>query len=119
MSIRINAKKGSIVNISSIWGLSGGSCEVHYASSKAAVIGFTRALSDELALSGIRVNCVAPGVINTDMNAHLTSDDLKELADETPLGRIGNPEEIAETVYYLSDSASFITGEVIKVSGGF
>lgn len=115
----INAKKGSIVNISSIWGLSGGSCEVHYASSKAAVIGFTRALSDELALSGIRVNCVAPGVINTDMNAHLTSDDLKELADETPLGRIGNPEEIAETVYYLSDSASFITGEVIKVSGGF
>lgn len=115
----IRAAKGSIVNVSSVWGLSGGSCEVHYAASKAAVIGFTRALSDELAPSGIRVNCVAPGVINTAMNAHLSESDIAALAEETPLGRTGTPEEIADVIFYLSDSASFITGEVIKASGGF
>jgi len=115
----INNHSGSIVNISSIWGLSGGSCEVHYSASKAAVIGFTHALSDELGPSGIRVNCVAPGVIDTDMNSHLEKEDFDALSEDTPLGRTGSPDEVAETVYYFSDSGSFITGEVIKVSGGF
>ena len=115
----ISNQSGSIVNISSIWGLSGGSCEVHYSASKAAVIGFTHALSDELGPSGIRVNCIAPGVIDTDMNNHLEKEDFDALSEDTPLQRIGSPEEVAEAVYYLSDSGSFITGEVIKVSGGF
>lgn len=115
----IRNQKGSIVNISSIWGISGASCEVHYSASKSAVIGFTKALADELGPSGIRVNCIAPGVIDTDMNAHLDNEDLSALAEETPLLKIGQPEEVAETVFYLSDCASFITGEIIKVSGGF
>lgn len=115
----INAHKGSIVNISSIWGLSGGSCEVHYSASKAAVIGFTKALSDELGPSGIRVNCVAPGVIDTDMNSIHDAETLGGLAEKTPLMRLGKPEDVAETVFYLSDKADFITGEVLKVSGGF
>jgi len=110
---------GSIINISSIWGLGGGSCEVHYAASKAAVIGFTRALADELGPSGIRVNCVAPGVIDTDMNSHLDCDAIEELKNETPLCCTGKPRQVAETVYYLAENAGFITGEVIKVSGGF
>ena len=119
ISKMINRHSGSIVNISSVWGLGGGSCEVHYAASKAAVIGFTRALADEMGPSGIRVNCVAPGVIDTDMNGHLSADDMDELKNETPLLSIGTPEQVAATVYFLADSESFITGEVIKVSGGF
>lgn len=115
----VNRQKGSIVNVSSIWGLSGGSCEVHYAASKAAVIGLTRALADELGPTGVRVNCVAPGVINTDMNSHLSSEDIATLAEQTPLTKIGTPEEVAELVFYLSDKASFVTGEVVKISGGF
>ena len=111
--------KGSIINISSVWGLEGGSCEVHYASSKAAVIGFTRALANELGLSGIRVNCIAPGVIDTDMNGHLTQEDMDDLKDQTPLNMIGTPEQVAKSVLFLADDDSFITGQVIKVSGGF
>ena len=115
----ISRHSGSIVNISSVWGIEGGSCEVHYAASKAAVIGFTKALASEMGPSGIRVNCVAPGVIDTDMNAHLSDEDMDVLKNETPLMQIGTAAQVAKAVYFLADTDSFITGEVIKVSGGF
>ena len=115
----ISAHEGSIINISSVWGMGGGSCEVHYSASKAAVIGFTKSLACEMGPSGIRVNCIAPGVIDTKMNAHLDTEDIKALEEETPLCRTGKPREIAEAVFFLADKGSFITGEVIKVSGGF
>jgi len=115
----IARKKGSIVNVSSIWGVTGGSCEVAYSASKAALIGLTKALAKEMGPSNIRVNCVAPGVIATDMNLNLTHADLNALSDETPLCRIGTPEEIAETILFLaSEKSSFITGAVIGVNGG-
>ena len=115
----IARKKGSIVNVSSIWGVTGGSCEVAYSASKAALIGLTKALAKEMGPSNIRVNCVAPGVIATDMNRNLTHADLEALSDETPLCRIGTPEEIAETILFLaSEKSSFITGAVIGVNGG-
>ena len=111
---------GSIVNLSSMWGQVGASCEVLYSATKAAVIGLTKALAQEVGPSGIRVNCVAPGVIDTAMNSHLSGDDLKTLAESTPLMRLGTPEEVAQTVYFLaSDSASFITGQVLCPNGGF
>ena len=110
---------GRIVNISSMWGVSGGSCEVHYSASKAAVIGFTKALAKEEGPSGITVNCVAPGVIETEMNSHLSDEDKSALCEETPLMRLGTPEEVAQAVFFLcSDAASFITGQVICADGG-
>ncbi|AEY66659.1 SDR family oxidoreductase [Clostridium sp. BNL1100] len=116
----IRNKWGKIVNISSIWGLTGASCEVHYSASKAAVIGLTRALAKEVGPSNIQVNCVAPGVIDTDMNSGLDSQTLDELKDQTPLGIIGTGTDIAETVFFLtSDNAGFITGQVISPNGGF
>lgn len=116
----IHNKKGSIINISSVWGITGSSCEVHYSATKAAIIGMTKALAKELGPSGINVNCVAPGVIETDMNKALSDDDLKSLIDETPLERIGTTTDIAKTVLFLaSDDASFITGQVISPNGGF
>ena len=115
----ISKKTGSIITVSSIWGITGASCEVSYSTAKAAVIGFTRALAKEVGPSQIRVNCVAPGVIDTEMNQNLAPDDVKDLNDQTPLGRMGMPQEIAEVIFFLaSDKASFITGQVISPNGG-
>ena len=116
----VQQHSGTIINVSSIWGLCGASCEVHYSASKAAVIGFTQALAKELAPSGITVNCVAPGVIDTDMNAMHGGDVMQSLADETPLERIGRADEVADSILYLcSEKASFVTGQVLGVTGGF
>ena len=116
----VKKKCGRIINISSVWGLVGSSCEVHYSTAKAAIIGFTKALAKEVGPSGITVNSIAPGVINTDMNSILSDDDMRDLCDQTPLGRIGEPSDVANAALYLaSDAAGFITGEVFNISGGF
>jgi 3-oxoacyl-[acyl-carrier protein] reductase len=116
----ISKKRGFIINVSSIWGLVGSSCEVHYSTTKAALIGMTKALAKELGPSGIRVNAIAPGVIATDMNLAVSEDALNELRDETPLMNIGVPEDVARAALFLAnDSSSFITGEVMNVSGGY
>lgn len=115
----LRSHKGRIINISSMWGLVGASCEVHYSAAKAGLIGFTKALAKELGPSGITVNAIAPGVIETDMNAHLSPDDLRELSDDTPMGRIGKADEIAKAALYLAgEDSSFITGDVLNISGG-
>ena len=112
--------RGSIVNIGSMWGKVGASCEVHYSAAKAGLRGMTMALAKELGPSGIRVNCVEPGVIETDMNAGLDEKSREQLREGTPLCRIGSPEEVANAVFFLtSDEASFITGQCIGVDGGF
>ena len=112
--------EGSIINISSMWGLVGSSCEAHYSASKAGLIGLTKALAKELGPSGITVNAIAPGVIDTPMNSHLDAESLAALCEETPVGRLGRAEEIAAAAVFLaSDSARFITGEVMNISGGF
>lgn len=116
----LHRKSGSIVTVSSVWGQVGASCESHYAASKAALIGLSKSLAQELGPSGIRVNCVAPGVIDTEMNAMHSGDTMRELAAQTPLGRIGTAAEVADSVLYLcSERASFITGQVLGVTGGF
>lgn len=116
----VREKNGKIINISSIWGICGSSCEVHYSASKAAIIGMTKALAKELGPSQITVNCIAPGVIDTEMNSVLSDNDIKCLCDETPLERIGKPAEIAKSVLFLaSDDADFITGQVLSPNGGF
>lgn len=110
---------GSIINISSVWGQIGGSCEVLYSMTKAGVIGFTKALAQELAPSNIRVNAVAPGFINTDMNAHLDEEAVNEFLTGVPLGRVGNTNDVAQAVLFLaSENASYITGHVLNVNGG-
>ena len=115
----LKSHEGRIINISSMWGLVGASCEVHYSAAKAGLIGFTKALAKELGPSGITVNAIAPGIIDTDMNSHLSPEDMRELSDETPIGRIGKAEEIAKAAIYLAgEDASFITGEVLNLSGG-
>ncbi len=115
----IHQKSGAIVNISSMRGQVGASCEVHYSAAKAAVIGFTKALAKELGPSHIRVNCIAPGVIDTEMNALLGAETLEALREETPLELLGSPIHIADAVRFLvSDRASFITGQVLGVNGG-
>lgn len=115
----VQRRYGKVINISSIWGISGASCEVHYSAAKSAVIGFTKALAKELGPSQVNVNCIAPGVIDTDMNKKVPEDIMKELADETPLMRLGTAKDVAEAVLFLaSDKASFITGQVLGVDGG-
>ncbi|MCD8211756.1 MAG: 3-oxoacyl-ACP reductase FabG, partial [Oscillospiraceae bacterium] len=115
----VSRKQGRIVNISSMWGQQGASCEAAYSAAKAGVIGLTQALARELGPSGITANCVAPGVIDTDMLSHLTREDLDGLAEGTPLGRLGTPEDVARAVFFLcSPEASFITGQVLGVNGG-
>lgn len=115
----INKKSGKIINISSMWGITGGACEVLYSASKSAVIGFTKALAKEVGPSNINVNCIAPGVIKTDMLNNLKEDDLEVLREETPLLKIGTPFDIAKVCYFLfSENSDFITGQVISVDGG-
>ena len=116
----IRQKSGCILNISSMWGQVGASCEVDYSAAKAALIGFTKALAQEVAPSGIRVNCIAPGVIRTPMLDCYDEETLQSLADETPLGRLGTPEDIADAAAFLcSPQADFITGQVLGVNGGY
>lgn len=111
--------QGEIVNISSMWGQVGASCEVAYSAAKAGIIGLTKALAKEVGPSGIRVNCVAPGAIATDMNAQLSQETLENLAEETPLGRLGTPEEVAQIVHWLTTpAAAYLTGQVIAPNGG-
>ena len=111
--------RGCILNVSSVFGETGGSCEVDYSVSKAALIGFTRALAKEVGPAGVRVNCVCPGVIQTRMNDRLTVEEAEELADSIPLERFGTPEEVASALLFLaSDEASYITGAVLDVNGG-
>ncbi|HBF37476.1 MAG TPA: 3-oxoacyl-ACP reductase [Firmicutes bacterium] len=116
----ISQKRGKIINIASIWGLVGASCEVHYSAAKAGVIGLTKALAKELGPSHIQVNCIAPGVIQTDMLESFQEEDRAELRSATPLQRLGKPEDIAAAAFFLaSDAADFITGQVLSPNGGF
>lgn len=116
----IHRKAGAIVTVSSVWGVTGASCESHYAASKAGLIGLSKSLALELGLSGVRVNCVAPGVIDTDMNRMHSAETMAALAEETALGRIGTPAEVARTIRCLcEDDMSFVTGQVLGVTGGF
>lgn len=110
---------GSIVNVSSVWGVQGACMETHYSAAKAGVAGFTKALAKELGPSNIRVNCVAPGVIQTEMNANFSAEELAALADQTPLCRLGTADEVAEAIYFLAEKGSFITGQILGVDGGF
>lgn len=116
----IDRRSGSIINLSSMWGEVGASCEVAYSATKAALIGLTKALAKELGPSGVRVNCVSPGTIDTDMNAELDDEARAALADETPLERLGTPKDVADAVLFLAgEGASFITGQVLGVNGGY
>ena len=116
----LKRKQGRIINITSMWGLVGSSCEVHYSAAKAGLIGMTKALAKELGPSGITVNAIAPGVIDTEMNKALSDEDRAALIDETPVMRIGTTRDVAEAALFLAgDGASFITGEVLNVSGGY
>lgn len=115
----LHAHNGAIINISSMWGQVGASCETVYSASKAAVIGLTKALAKEVGLSGIRVNCICPGMIDTAMNRHIPQEIKQEIREETPLNRLGTPEDVANAIFFLAeDTASFITGQVLGVNGG-
>ncbi|MBQ8028102.1 MAG: SDR family oxidoreductase [Clostridia bacterium] len=115
----IKRKSGRIINISSMWGVCGASCEVHYSASKAALSGFTKALAKEVGPSNITVNCIAPGLIDTKMNSNLSEEDLSAIVEETPMGRIGKPEDVSSLALFLAgEGASFITGQIITVDGG-
>lgn len=114
----IHNKKGCIINISSIWGITGASCEVHYSASKAAIDGMTKSLAKEMGPSNIRVNSIAPGIVDTDMNKDITSEELEELKKEIPLGRIAKPEEIVNSIKWLIED-EYISGQVISPNGGW
>ena len=115
----IRQKEGRIINISSMWGVVGSSCEVHYSATKSAIIGMTKALAKEVGPSGINVNCIAPGVVDTDMNKNISAEDMRLLQEEIPLARIGTPEDVARCALYLAgDGGSYITGAVLNVNGG-
>lgn len=114
----IQAKRGSIINVSSMWGQSGASCEAAYSASKAALIGLTQALAQEEGPSGVRVNCIAPGAIDTPMNSHLSPEEKAALCQDTPLLRLGRPEEVAQAAVFLAENP-FITGQVLGVNGGY
>ena len=114
----VRAKAGRIVTLSSMWGMTGGSCEVAYSASKGAVIAMTRALAKELGPSGVAVNCVSPGVIATDMNAHLDEQSMEQLRQEIPLERLGTPEDVAAAIWFLCAEAPFVTGQVLSCCGG-
>ena len=114
----IERQKGLIVHISSVWGEVGGSCESVYSASKAALVGFTKALAKELGWSGIRVNCVSPGVIDTPMNAHFTQEEVLAMQEEIPVGRMGTGEEVAKAVVFLEEN-EYVTGVDLPVNGGF
>lgn len=114
----IHNKSGSIVNISSVWGIYGASCEVHYSATKAGIIGFTKALAKELGPSNIRVNALAPGFINTDMNKELYEEEIEDIKEKIALRRAGTPEDVANAVYMLIQN-EYITGEVLKIDGGW
>ena len=118
MSGFLQKQKGCIITVSSMWGQVGASCEAAYSATKGAVIALTKALAKELGPSGIRVNCVAPGVILTDMCADVASDILTEMAQDSPVGRNGTPEDVAKAMLYLAD-AEFVTGQVLPVNGGY
>ena len=118
LPLMIKRKEGCIINISSVWGIYGASCEVAYSAAKAGVIGFTKALSREVGQSGVRVNCIAPGLIESEMNAHLSAAELNEFISGTSLNRIGKPSDIAKAARYLSQ-ADFVTGQILSVDGGF
>ncbi len=116
----ISEHYGRIINISSMWGIMGASCEVHYSTSKAAITGFTKSLAKEVGPSGITVNCIAPGFIDTKMNAHLNEDDVREIIDSTPVMRKGTGEDVAHLAAFLaSEKSGFITGQIIAVDGGY
>ena len=116
----ISRKDGVIINVSSMWGQVGASCETHYSASKAGMIGLTKALAKEVGPSGIRVNCICPGTIDTEMNAHLSDEDKECLINDTPLNKIGQCEDVVNSLIFLSeDSSSFITGQILGVNGGF
>lgn len=115
----VQNQSGKIINISSVWGNTGASCEVAYSATKGAINAFTKALAKELAISGISVNAVAPGYIDTPMNSHLTDDEIMDLCDEIPIGRAGKPEEIAETVLKLSEMPAYVTGQILTADGGW
>ena len=115
----IKAKSGNIINISSMWGQCGASCEVDYSASKAGLIGFTKALAKEVAPSGIRVNCIAPGFIMTEMNKRFSAEELEMIREDIPLGIFGTPDHVAEAVSFMaSDRSEYITGQVLAVNGG-
>ena len=118
--VMVNQKSGKIINISSMWGQVGASCEVAYSAAKAGVIGLTKALAKELAPSGITVNCIAPGLIDTSMNSNISVEDLNAFVEDIPLGRMGTADDVAETALFLaSEGADYITGQVLAVNGGY
>ena len=116
----IRNQSGRIINISSMWGIAGASCEVHYSASKSALIGFTKALAKEVGPSGITVNCIAPGYIDTEMNSSIDDESVAEIVEATPMGRKGRPEDVSALAIFLAgENADFITGQVISVDGGY